>query len=130
MDLLDQLQTRLVCGDGAMGTMLLDSGVPLERCLEELCLSEPDRVRDVHDAYVEAGAQLIETNTFGANGVRLERFGFGVKTHEINAAAARLAKQSAHGKDVAVAGSVGPLGISEDEARERGIDRSAVFAQQ
>jgi len=130
MDLLDQLQTCLVCGDGAMGTMLLDSGVPLERCLEELCLSEPDRVRDVHDAYVEAGAQLIETNTFGANGVRLERFGFGVKTHEINAAAARLAKQSAHGKDVAVAGSVGPLGISEDEARERGIDRSAVFAQQ
>lgn len=130
MDLLDRLQTRLVCGDGAMGTMLLEGGVPLERCLEELCLSEPERVRKVHEAYVEAGAQLIETNTFGANGVRLERFGFGAKTHEINAAAARLAKQAATSKNVAVAGSVGPLGISEDEARERGIDRIAVFAEQ
>ena len=104
--------------------------MPLERCLEELCLSEPERVRKVHEAYVEAGAQLIETNTFGANGVRLERFGFGAKTHEINAAAARLAKQAATSKNVAVAGSVGPLGISEDEARERGIDRIAVFAEQ
>src|SRR5262249_2454577 len=130
MDLLDQLQTRLVCGDGAMGTMLLESGVPLERCLEELCLSEPERVRKVHDAYVEAGAQLIETNTFGANGVRLDRFGFGAKTHEINAAAARLAKEAAYGKDVAVAGSVGPLGVSEEEARDGGIDRSVIFAQQ
>jgi homocysteine S-methyltransferase len=130
MDLLDQLQSRVICGDGAMGTMLLDSGVPLERCLEELCLSEPERVRKVHDAYVDAGAQLLETNTFGANGVRLERFGFGAKTHEINAAAARLAKQAAQNKEVAVAGSVGPLGISEDEARERGIDRMAIFAEQ
>ena len=59
MDLLDRLQTRLVCGDGAMGTMLLEGGVPLERCLEELCLSEPERVRKVHETYVEAGAQLI-----------------------------------------------------------------------
>jgi homocysteine S-methyltransferase len=130
MDLLDQLQARLVCGDGAMGTMLLESGVPLERCLEELCLSEPERVRKVHDAYIEAGAQLIETNTFGANRVRLERFGFGEKTQEINAAAARLAKEAARLKEAAVAGSVGPLGISEDEARERGVDRAAVFAQQ
>ena len=130
MDLLDRLQTTLVCGDGAMGTMLLDSGVPLERCLEELCLSEPDRVRRIHEAYVDAGARLIETNTFGANAVRLERFGFGEKTHEINAAAARIAKEAAVSRDVAVAGSVGPLGLSEDEAAERGIDRSAVFAQQ
>ena len=130
MDLLDQLRTRLVCGDGAMGTMLLEDGVPLERCLEELCLSDPERVRKIHDAYVNVGARLIETNTFGANSVRLERFGFREKTHEINAAAARLARQAARGKDVAVAGSVGPLGITEDEAKDRGIDRSAVFEEQ
>src|SRR3954453_19793408 len=130
MDLLAELQSRLVCGDGAMGTMLLEDGVPLERCLEELCLSDPDRVRKVHDAYVAVGAEVIETNTFGANRVRLDRFGFGEKTREINASAARLAVQAARGKSVAVAGSVGPLGITADDAQARGIDRAAVFAEQ
>jgi methionine synthase I (cobalamin-dependent)/5,10-methylenetetrahydrofolate reductase len=130
VDLLDELQSRLVCGDGAMGTMLLDDGIPLERCLEELCVSEPDRVRKIHQAYIAAGARVIETNTFGASRVRLERFGFGDRTHEINAAAARLAQQAVQGKDVCVAGSVGPLGISADEAKTRGIDRAAVFREQ
>jgi methionine synthase I (cobalamin-dependent)/5,10-methylenetetrahydrofolate reductase len=130
MDLLDELQSRLVCGDGAMGTMLLDDGVPLERCFEELCVSEPERVRKIHDAYIAVGARVIETNTFGANAVRLERFGFGEKTREINARAAQLAREAAKGKDVSVAGSVGPLGITADEAETRGIDRAAVFAEQ
>ncbi len=130
MDLLDELQSRFVCGDGAMGTMLLDSGIPLERCLEELSVSEPERVLEVHQAYVTAGARVIETNTFGASRVRLDRFGFGERTHEINAAAARIARSAAHGKDVFVAGSVGPLGISADEAETRGIDRIAVFREQ
>ncbi len=130
MDLLDELQSRLVCGDGAMGTILLEDGVPLERCLEELCLSEPARVKTVHEAYIAAGARVIETNTFGANAVRLDRFGLGERTREINAAAARLAQQAAHGKDVCVAGSVGPLGITADEAQTRGIDRAAVFSEQ
>ena len=113
-----------------MGTMLLDDGIPLERCLEELCVSEPERVGKIHEAYVAAGARVIETNTFGASRVRLERFGFGERTHEINAAAARLAQQAAKGKDVCVAGSVGPLGISADEAATAGIDRAAVFHEQ
>lgn len=130
MDLLDELQSRFVCGDGAMGTMLLDAGIPLERCLEELSISEPERVLEVHQAYVAAGARVIETNTFGANQVRLDRFGFGEQTHEINAAAARIARKAAQGKDVFVAGSVGPLGISADEAETRGIDRIAVFREQ
>ena len=130
MDLLDELQSRLVCGDGAMGTMLLEDGVPLERCLEELCISEPARVRRVHDAYVAAGARVIETNTFGANAVRLERFGLHERTREINAAAAQLAKDAAKGMDVCVAGSIGPLGITADEAETRGIDRAAVFSEQ
>ncbi len=130
MDLLDELQSRLVCGDGAMGTMLLDAGIPLERCLEELCVSEPERVLEVHQAYVAAGARVIETNTFGASRVRLDRFGFGERTEEINASAARVARKAAQGKDVFVAGSVGPLGISADEAETRGIDRIAVFREQ
>ncbi|HEX4667686.1 MAG TPA: bifunctional homocysteine S-methyltransferase/methylenetetrahydrofolate reductase [Chthoniobacterales bacterium] len=130
MDLLDELQSRLVCGDGAMGTMLLESGVPLERCLEELCVSEPDRVSRVHEAYVAVGARVIETNTFGANAVRLDRFGLRERTGEINRAAAQLAQKAAQGKDVVVAGSVGPLGITADEAQERGIDRAAVFGEQ
>lgn len=130
MDILDELQSRLVCGDGAMGTMLLEDGVPLERCLEELCLSDPERVSKVHDAYVAVGAQVIETNTFGANRVRLDRFGFGEKTREINASAARLALKAADAKAVFVAGSVGPLGITADDAQARGIDRAAVFAEQ
>jgi methionine synthase / methylenetetrahydrofolate reductase (NADH) len=130
VDLLDELQSRLVCGDGAMGTMLLDGGIPLERCLEELCISDPDRVLRIHQDYVAAGARVIETNTFGANRVRLDRFGFGDKTHEINAAAARLALRAAKGKDVYVAGSVGPLGISAEEAETRGIDRAVVFHEQ
>jgi len=130
MDLLEEPRNRLVCGDGAMGTMLLEDGVPLERCLEELCLSDPERVRKVHDAYVAVGAEVIETNTFGANKVRLDRFGFGEKTREINTSAARLALQAAHGKSVAVAGSIGPLGITADDAQTRGIDRAAVFTEQ
>lgn len=113
-----------------MGTMLLDDGIPLERCLEELCVSEPERVLKIHQAYVAAGARLIETNTFGASRVRLHRFGFGDRTHEINAAAAMLAKQTTRGKNVWVAGSVGPLGISADDAKTQGIDRTTVFREQ
>src|SRR6516225_1272095 len=111
MDLLAQLDERLVCGDGAMGTLLLDRGVPVDRCLEELCVSEPDRIRTIHEEYVSAGARVIETNTFGANAVR-------------------LARQAARGKEVCVAGSVGPLGISAIEAEEREIDRARCFREQ
>lgn len=110
--------------------MLLDHGVPLERCLEEICLSEPERVRKIHEDYVKAGARVIETNTFGGSRVRLERFGLGDRTREINASAARLAREVTKGKDVCVAGSVGPLGISGEEAVSKGIDRPAVFTEQ
>ena len=130
MDLLDELQTRLVCGDGAVGTLLLARGVPLERCFEELAVSEPDVLRAIHADYIAAGARVIETNTFGANAVRLERFGFEARVLEINRAAARLAREAAAGKDVAVAGSIGPLGISGEEAAARGIDRTQCFRDQ
>jgi methionine synthase / methylenetetrahydrofolate reductase(NADPH) len=112
MNLFDELQERVVCGDGAMGTLLLDQGLPMESCLEEVCISDPDRVRAIHRDYIAAGARGIETNTFGANAARLSRFGFEDRVSEFNRAAAKLAKETAAGKDVCVGGSVGPLGIS------------------
>ena len=130
MDLLDELQTGLVCGDGAMGTMLLEAGVPLERCFEELSVTEPERIETIHRQYIAAGARVIETNTFGANAARLERFGLEQKVSEINRAAAHLAVKAARGKNVYVAGSVGPLGITADQARARGIDRAQCFREQ
>jgi methionine synthase / methylenetetrahydrofolate reductase (NADH) len=130
MDLLAELEERLVCGDGAMGTLLLDRGVPVDHCLEELSLCEPDRILGVHQEYVAAGARVIETNTFGANRVRLSRFGLEDRVPEINKTAVRLARKAARGKEVCVAGSVGPLGISGHEAAERGIDRIGCFREQ
>src|SRR5438132_683684 len=130
MDLLAELEERLVCGDGAMGTLLLDRGVPVDRCLEELCVSDPDRIRAIHEEYVAAGARVIETNTFGANAIRLARFGLDNRVREINKAAVSLAKKAARGKEVCVAGSVRQLGISTHEAEERGIDRAQCFREQ
>ena len=130
MDLLEELQTRVLCGDGAMGTMLLDAGIPLSRCYEELCITEPERIEDIHRQYIGAGARVIKTNTFGANAVRLVRLGLEGRVAEINRAAARIATAAARGKEVYVAGSVGPLGIGEDEALARGIDRRLCFREQ
>ena len=130
MDFLEQLETQVVCGDGAIGTLLLADGVPLERCFEELCVSDPARIATIHAQYIGAGARVIETNTFGANAVRLERFGMESRVSEINRAAAQIAKKAASGKDVFVAGSVGPLGIGAEEAAARGIDRAQCFREQ
>jgi homocysteine S-methyltransferase len=87
-------------------------------------------VRTIHEEYIVAGARVIETNTFGGSAVRLARFGLEDRVTEINIAAARVAVNAARGKDVCVAGSVGPLGISSDEAMVRSIDRAAVFREQ
>jgi methionine synthase / methylenetetrahydrofolate reductase(NADPH) len=130
MDLLDVLQERIVPGDGAMGTMILEAGVPLEVCFEELCVSQPDLIRGIHERYVAAGARLIETNSFGANAARLAKYGFEHRVNEINWTAAKLARETTRGTDVFVAGSVGPLGLTADQAKDQGIDRKAVFQEQ
>jgi methionine synthase I (cobalamin-dependent) len=130
MDLFHELETRVLCGDGAIGTLLLEAGIPLTRCFEELCVSEPDRIRAIHEQYIQAGARVIETNSFGANAVRLGRFGFEERVAEINRAAAKLAREAAGDRNVYVAGSVGPLGITGDEAAARGIDRAKCFRAQ
>ncbi len=130
MDFLDELQHRILPGDGAMGTALMTAGVPGEACFEELCVSAPERVAEVHAQAIGAGARLIRTNTFGANAVRLARHGHGHRVGEINWSAAQLAKDAARGTGAYVAGSVGPLGISAAEAEARGIDRQEAFTEQ
>ncbi len=121
--LLDPQQ--VVVFDGAMGTMLYAKGVFINQCYDELDLRAPDLVREVHSAYVKAGAEIIETNTFGANRTKLTPYGLESQVEEINKAAARIAREEA-GDNVLVAGAVGPLGVrlepfgptSASEARE------------
>jgi len=96
--------------DGAMGTMLYAKGVFINVCYDELNLRAPDLVRDVHTAYVRAGAEILETNTFGANPVKLGHFGLAADTHAVNRRAAELAREAA-GDRALVVGAVGPLGV-------------------
>lgn len=107
--------------DGAMGTMLYARGVFINRCFDELNLTDPQMVREIHEEYLLAGAELIETNTFGANAVRLKRFGLESKVAEINAAGVRLARAAAdgmrekHAHHALVAGAMGSLGLPGSE---------------
>ncbi|MHC5073956.1 MAG: bifunctional homocysteine S-methyltransferase/methylenetetrahydrofolate reductase [Planctomycetota bacterium] len=103
------LSEQMVLGDGAMGTMLYESGAFLNTCFDELNLTKSELVKKVHDAYVQAGVDFIETNTFGANEFKLGKFGLADKVEAINRAAVEIAKDSG-GEDVLIAGSIGPLG--------------------
>ena len=105
-----KLQESIVVADGAMGTMLYGKGVFINRCFDELNLSAPQMVKEVHQEYVKAGAEILETNTFGGNRVRLTAFGFGEKLKAIDEAGVRLAREAA-GNKAFVAGAIGPLGI-------------------
>jgi methionine synthase / methylenetetrahydrofolate reductase(NADPH) len=109
-DLLARLMQSPVLCDGAMGTLLYAKGVFINRCYDELNLSQPDLIRGIHHEYLQAGAEIIETNTFGANSFRLARHSLAHKVRDINRAGVRLAREAAKSFDVWVAGSVGPLG--------------------
>ena len=111
----------LVC-DGAMGTMLYAKGVFVNRCFESLNLTEPDLVAEVHLNYVRAGADVIETNTFGANRVKLASFGLADKVRAINVAGARVARHAAR-EQAYVAGAIGPLGIRDRAVGQDGRGR-------
>ena len=116
---------RVHVADGAMGTMLYERGVFVNVCYDELNATHPELVEDVHALYVRAGAEIIETNTFGANPVKLSSYRLEDRTEELNRRAAEIAVRAA-GARAAVAGAIGPLGIrveplgptSLDEARE------------
>jgi methionine synthase I (cobalamin-dependent) len=107
---LETLDRRVLVCDGAMGTMLYAKGIFLNRCFDELNLSQPDLVAEVHREYVRAGADVLETNTFGANRFKLANFGYADKTRAINTQGARIAKHAAR-ESAFVAGSIGPLGV-------------------
>ena len=121
---------QVILFDGAMGTVLYARGVFINQCYDELVLRQPDLVREIHAAYVKAGAEVLETNTFGANRTKLTQYGLEGQVAAINTRAAELARETA-GEDRLVAGAVGPLGVrlepygatSRDEAR-------AMFAEQ
>jgi len=109
--------------DGAMGTVLYGRGVFLNVCYDELNLRQPDLIRDIHREYVKAGADLIETNTFGANPRKLAQYGLGSETEAINRAAARLAREAA-GTRAAVVGAIGPLGIRIEPFGETSVEEA------
>src|SRR6516164_2050183 len=88
---------QVLVADGALGTMLYARGAFINRCFDELNLSAPDMVRQIHQEYVKAGAHLIETNTFGANRARLAGFGLAEKLKAINEAGVRLAREGTQG---------------------------------
>ncbi len=132
LDLLSRLKRGPVLCDGAMGTLIYAKGVFINKCYDELNLTQPDLIRGIHQEYLSSGAEVIETNTFGGNSYRLARHGLVDKVHEINFQGAKLARQAADAynakvaAEVLVAGSVGPLGMrieplgktSREEARE------------
>jgi methionine synthase I (cobalamin-dependent)/5,10-methylenetetrahydrofolate reductase len=112
-DLLERLSSEVLLADGAMGTMLHSHGIGFDKCFDELNLTNPGAVADVHRAYIEAGAQLILTNTFGSNRFKLGKHGLDEQVREINRRGVDLARRtvSAAFKDVLVAGDIGPLGV-------------------
>jgi methionine synthase I (cobalamin-dependent)/5,10-methylenetetrahydrofolate reductase len=138
----DIFANRPVLADGAMGTVLYARGIFINRCYDDLNLSDPGLILSIHEEYLQSGAEILETNTFGANRFRLARHGLAGKVAEINAAGVRLARQAVeHLKDKQageawVAGSIGPLGVrleplgktSLDEAREAFAEQIAALA--
>ncbi|TFG51562.1 MAG: bifunctional homocysteine S-methyltransferase/methylenetetrahydrofolate reductase [Gemmatimonadales bacterium] len=127
-DLLDDGRTHVL--DGAMGTILYSRGVFLNVCYDELVLRQPDLIRDIHREYVKAGAEAIETNTFGANPIKLAHYGLADETGAINRTAAQLARDAA-GPKAAVLGAIGPLGIRIEPFGEMSADEAeAAFGAQ
>src|SRR5258708_18995806 len=114
--------------DGAMGTVLYARGVFINRCFDELNLSDPGMILSVHEEYLQAGAEILETNTFGANRFRLTRHGLSAKVAEINAAGVKLAKQAVaqlkeeQAGEALVAGTVWPLGEGPGTLSQNGVD--------
>jgi homocysteine S-methyltransferase len=123
---LQELDNRVLVCDGAMGTMLYARGIFLNRSFDELNLTQPDLVAEVHQAYARAGADVIETNTFGANRVKLGAFGLADRVHAINAQGAKIARHAA--RDHAyVAGAIGPLGIRVEPWGKTGVDEAEEY---
>jgi len=130
-NLLERLKKSPVLCDGAMGTLLYAKGIFINRCYDELNLSQPDMIRSIHHEYLQSGAEIIETNTFGANSFRLARHSMADRVSETNMAGARIAREAAKSFDVWVAGSVGPLGIRIEPLGKTSFEEArAAFREQ
>jgi methionine synthase I (cobalamin-dependent)/5,10-methylenetetrahydrofolate reductase len=130
-DLLARLKQSPVLCDGATGTLLYAKGIFINRCYDELNVSQPDLIRELHHEYMQAGAEIIETNTFGGNSFRLARHSMENRVREINLAGVRLAKEAAKSFDVWVAGSVGPLGVRIEPLGKTSFEEArAAFREQ
>ena len=128
--ILDRMSASPLVFDGAMGTVIYNHGIFINTCYDELCLTRPDLVAEIHREYVEAGADVIETNTFGANRIKLRNHGLADRVIAINQAAVRLARSIA-GSDIMVAGSVGPcLSASQKWMADKAEEIEAAFAEQ
>ncbi len=117
------LDERVLVCDGAMGTMLYGKGVFINKSFDALNVTQPDLVAEVHQDYVRAGADIIETNTFGANRIKLGSFGIADKLHAINAQGAKIARHAAR-EQAYVAGAIGPLGIRIEPWGKTGVDEA------
>src|ERR1700681_2055893 len=127
---LEALEERVLVCDKAMGTMLYAKGVFINKSFDALNVTQPDLVAAVHAEYVRAGADIVETNTFGANRIKLGSFGLADKLHEINVAGVAIARRAA-GDRAYVAGSIGPLGIRIEPWGKTGTDEAReYFAEQ
>jgi homocysteine S-methyltransferase len=132
-DLLELLTKTTLLSDGAMGTMLHARGVSFEKCFDELNLTNPDAVGDIHREYIEAGANIIQTNTFGANRYKLAKHGLESKLIDINRGGVELARRvvAASSKEALIAGDVGPLGVRiAPFGRVQPEEARAAFAEQ
>jgi homocysteine S-methyltransferase len=130
---LEQLHSQPLLCDGAMGTMIYSKGIPFERCFDELNLSNPALIAEIHRAYIEAGANVIETNTFGANRFKLREHGLHDEVVAINRAGVTLARRvvAASFKTVFIAASIGPLGLKlAPLGRVSPGEAQAAFAEQ
>src|SRR5919205_757178 len=123
---LDALEERVLVCDGAMGTMLYAKGVFINKSFDALNITQPDLVAEVHQEYVRAGADIVETNTFGANRIKLGSFGLADRLHAINEQGARIARHAAR-EQAYVAGSIGPLGIRIEPWGKTGVDEAREY---
>ena len=121
--LLDHLHSSLLVADGASGTMLYARGVPMEVCFDEINRSQPDLIQRIHEEYVDAGARLIETNTFGANALSLSKYNLEREAETLNARGVEIARKAA-GSRAYVSGAVGPArGLPDEEYTEEDYRR-------
>ena len=130
-DFNERLKDSILIADGAMGSMLHES-VGTQRCFDELNSTEPEAVFRVHQAYIEAGAQIIETNTFGANRFKLEPLGLGDEVQRLNGRGVKIAREARDSatREVLIAGSMGPLGIGVQARHPEPDQILAIFREQ